>query len=103
MARLISQDIINLIAKKADWKIGFINRIDRIDYTTFSGDGVDDIDSVLRLFDRCPHAELTLDVGESDASIVTASRDDIQALRDAYVLVYGEVNKPNVFDPPYQV
>lgn len=69
------------------------------DSRVVSGDGVDDLDRLLSTLSGYPNGRFSIDVGVLDSSFRPCDIEDIQALRTAFVAVYGTVAKPNVYLP----
>ncbi len=64
------------------------------DEVVLAGDGVDDLNSVLRFMESYPHGRFAVDTGVFDENQVIVIADDINALKTAYIAAYGNVNKP---------
>lgn len=89
----IDAELLANLAQKACWYVD-CNFHDRADTVVYSGDGVDDLDQLLDAIDAHPKLTMTMDVGFTNSVYRPVVRDDIVALRAAYVVAWGESNKP---------
>ena len=73
------------------------------DATVITGEGVNTLDQVrnylLRPFPS--RFQVQLDVGGIQAEMREVDVEDLAAIRAAYVALWGEVDKPNVYRPPF--
>ena len=99
MSANLDDAILQHLAQKACWYVDCDFR-DNADSCVLTGDGVDDLDQLLRIIDTNPHMRMTLDVGQTNSIYRPVVREDIVALREAYVAVWGETNKPAFWNDP---
>lgn len=64
-----------------------------------TGDGVDDIDSVIRTMERTPFGRFLLDVSPTNSSWKAVTSTHMQKLRQNFISFYGTVNKPDAYVP----
>lgn len=71
------------------------------DASNISGEGVDTLDEIKELLERPAPSRfrIQMDIGALQAYFIDVTAEDITNIRAAYVAVYGEVNKPNVYGP----
>lgn len=62
-----------------------------------TGDGVDDIDSVIRTMERTPFGRFLLDVSPTNSSWKVVTATHMQTLRQDFIAFYGTVNKPDAY------
>ena len=74
------------------------------DCSVYAGQGVADLDTVQRLMDAYPWGRFSVDVGgpSSSSSYVYIGTNDINAWRDAYIGVWGNVDRPHYWDQAVQ-
>jgi len=97
MSTTLEPEIVQRLDQKAHWYVDCDFR-DRSDTTVFPGDGVDDLDSLLRLIDNHPKLRMVMDIGQTNSVYRPVTRDDIVALRVAYVAAWGETPRPPVWN-----
>lgn len=73
------------------------------DYVTFTGDGIEDLDRLIeRLntnaqYNRTRNQRFLCDVGGQYSDWRNFDIEDVYAIREQYLLYWGDVNKPNVY------
>ena len=97
MSANLEPSVVQQIAQRACWYVDCDFR-DRSDTVVFTGDGVDDLDQLLRIIDAHPTMRMTMDVGQTHSVYRPVNRSDIVALREAYVAAWGESAKPAVWN-----
>lgn len=93
---LLTQAEINTQAQRACWYIEADYRNINIPGDPFiiTGDGVDDLDRLISLMPIYPNARWMINVGQQFEAYKACDREDIIAIRTAYIAYYGNVNKP---------
>ncbi len=90
------------IARKANWMLDCYLGRNTQDSVVFTGDGVEDIDravSFLQSGALQPGYRLLIDLGGQYSDYRPFDLEDLAAIRAWYVTFYGEVNKPNAYEP----
>lgn len=77
------------------------------DATVITGQGVDTLDQIIGFFERPFPSRFTidLDVGGVTPDMRRVNVDDVRAIKTAYIALWGDVSKPNVYPPtpgPYE-
>jgi hypothetical protein len=98
MAVVLTDAQLDFLARTISWKFDCDLR-DTGDSVVITGDGVDDLDRLLGLFDRTPRIRVAADVGAQFSQYVYVGRDDILALKARYIAIYGTVDKPALINP----
>lgn len=108
MAALLAPALHVEIATSANFEIEetLYNNIFYGESAVFSGDGVDDLDKIITRMNRnqsiVPRPFYQIFVGRSETSGTTRwyqlNVEDVQAIRAAFVVIYGEISHPTVFD-----
>lgn len=104
----LTQAQIDYLAQRGTWvifgdlKLAMRNQQFGGDETAYPGDGVDDLDSIQTLMDGFPHGKFIADVGKFEGVYVAVGTDDVIALRERYIEIWGTANKPPFWntDPP---
>jgi hypothetical protein len=99
MAVVLTDAQLDFLARTISWKFDCDLR-DTGDSVVITGDGVDDLDRLLYLIDHTPRIRVAADVGAQFSQYVYVSRDDVQALKDRYIAIYGTVDKPSLTTRP---
>ena len=92
---------LDFMARAASWKFNVDFRVTSGDPVVFTGDGVDDLDALIsRIQSTAPlPVRMQLDVGKLFSQYVAVTVDDVVALRQRYIDIYGTVSKPQT---PFQ-
>jgi hypothetical protein len=104
----LTPELIAYIAQRAQWYVEFdfnnITADNQGDPFVITGDGVDDLDSLLIRIDANPRCEMKIEVGRQYSSFQPCTRADIVTLRQFYISFFGTVNKPGLpfQQPAYQ-
>jgi hypothetical protein len=99
---LLTPEEINFVAQKAQWYFDVQTQpFSGENSVIITGDGVDDLDRMLSLFDIHHRMVVTVDVGRGSSDHRPCSLSDIQAIRAAFVGFHGEVDRvPASVRPP---
>ncbi len=102
---LLTQDQHRDIARRAIWyfdcHFGELSQ----DSVVLTGDGVEDLDRIIsRLTDNAANnptrkQSYMCDVGTQYSDWKRFDIEDVVAIREQYVLAYGETNRPDVYTP----
>ena len=84
---------IDIAIHKGCWTFE-VDYHDRTDSVVLSGDGVDDLDHVDSLMMTFRRATFKLNIGQASDSYRVVDRADIAAMRQRFVEVWGELDKP---------
>lgn len=88
------------LAQRAYWSFDCYFGMNSGDYSIFTGDGIDDLDSfIAKLESHMPFAKdvrLLADAGDFFSCYVPFDLEDVRDIRRLYVSWYGETNKPDV-------
>lgn len=94
-----------LIARKAIWYFDCYFGMNTDDSVVFTGDGVDDLDVLISRLTKAAeeggigvNARFLADTGTTWESWKAFDVEDVQAIRQYYVAIYGEANKPPVLE-----
>lgn len=87
---------LDFLARAASWKFDVDFKVTHGDSAVFTGDGVDDLDSLIsRIQSTVPLApRIQVDVGKLFSQYVFVGVEDIIALKSRYIEIYGTVSKP---------
>ena len=102
MAVVLTTEQIDWLAKTASWKFD-VDFQDLRDSTTFTGDGVDDLDALINRLTGPLYRQpkVLCDVGKLFSSWTIVSVDDVYALRERYIEIHGTASKPpEYYDMP---
>jgi hypothetical protein len=104
VALLLTAAEIDIIARRGNFYFQ-VDPQDRFysDPYLLGGDGTDDLDNLLALIDRTPHIRIMADVGVLSSSFKDVTRDDVVAVKAAYISIYGDVSKPDEYQIPVGV
>jgi hypothetical protein len=89
------------MAKAACWKFD-VDFKDLRDSVVFEGSGVSDLNRLIATLEgpAVLRPKVLCDVGKLFSSYVIVSVDDVYALRQRYIEVYGTVDKPQIYYAP---
>ena len=89
---------IDFMAKAACWKFD-VDFKDLRDSVVYEGSGVGDLDRLIATLEGplMQQPKVLCDVGKLFSSYVLVTVDDVYALRQRYIEVYGTVNKPQIY------
>ena len=95
MPGLLTAEVQTQIARKQGWVFEFYAGLGTQDGFLLPGDGVDDLDQLLaRLAQPLARGSyLKVDCGLKEPSFRLCDRLDVQAIREAFVALYGEANR----------
>lgn len=94
MALVLTDAQLDRMARSASWTFD-VDFHDRSDSVVFYGDGVDDLNSLLvAVQGNIKTPKIVCDVGSLFSSYKIVTVEDIQALKDKYISIWGTVSKP---------
>lgn len=99
---LLTSDQQRLLAQRAQWYFDCYFGPPG-DYVTFTGDGIEDLDSLIaRLntnaqYNRNRSQRFLCDVGGQYSDWRNFDIEDVYAIRQYYLEIWGNVNRPNVY------
>lgn len=99
MSVVLTNAQLDYLARRADWKFEFGTRDARnaIDSAVYTGDGVDDLDRLIARVTGVLGSVLIVDVGSSFSDYLRITVDDVYALRQRFIEVWGTVSKPAAY------
>jgi hypothetical protein len=73
----------------------------RGDVSPYFGEGVDILNEMIALKSRPFPARslIRLDVGYPNSNLLEVDVDDLEVVKAAYISIWGDTNKPNVYPP----
>lgn len=91
------------------WFVFTVNLMDRVgsegyegnDYD-IAGEGVNVFDEILSGFTKYPRGRFRLDYGGIVQDVRDIGSGNVQDLKEAYISIYGTVNRPDVWGQPDQ-
>lgn len=99
MAVVLTSAQLNYLAKTASWKfdVAIKDARNANDSVVYTGDGVDDLNGLISRLENMngnTNYKVSVDVGSLFSNYVLVTLDDIYALRQTYISVFGTVTKP---------
>lgn len=106
MSVSLTDEQIDYLARSASWKfdVSFRDGRNAVDSTVYTGDGMDDLSKLISVLEdsTLPNGSrefrMMCDVGSLFSNWVTATVDDVYALRSRYIAVWGSTDKPPYWD-----
>lgn len=97
----LTSDEIAFVATRANWyfEVLYPQTGANGDWTTFTGDGLADINRFIGRYQTTPAMRVMVDVGTLSSSLRVATIQDIQDIRTVFVATYGSVNQISPFPP----
>lgn len=106
MAVVLTDDQLESLARKAEWKfdVSFKNERGADDAVVYTGDGVDDLTKLISRLESMttsggtPRYKILCDTGGLFSNYVIVTVDDVYALRAKFIEIWGTVAKPPYWD-----
>lgn len=108
MAVVLTIDQLTYLAQSAQWKfdVSFKNERGADDAVIYTGDGVDDLNQLINRLEGMTtsngysRVKMLCDTGKLFSNYVITTVEDVYALRQRYIEIWGTVDKPTY---PYNV